>query len=854
MNQISTLSTFLLFGRTAVRRVINRSAAMKPRFAAWKRKAPATTDAPVRTATRHRSEQTSLLRRVGGMWLPIMSLVGMVGLSFNTMFVILGAVELNESRSAAVLHISQEHYDKLKSATAISNKEERDAEVERALASAFSSPTAWQTNASKQLAKERLDEKGMAAFATATADSRFSGTLANLSSEGRVRGMRAVGIYLAYLNLAMVCVAFGMMGKQLSGVDPTLVWLWQFPLSRRVLFSSKLVEYVFDNPTALVTALFYMTAMGICGTNVLAALGLGVLLGLAAGVTAAAVRLGVETFLTQRVSRRTRGAVVAFFAAFGSLAMLSAMIGSNAQFLVESFVKLANVLPAWCSWNPFTAGIGSDAMLNQSGPWYLVSPVTATVLAITVVLFAVKLTASGLACAQDSVRGTQTSPTTEKPQRAKFGIAVWKELLQMRRQPEFVGQVLATPIGICFMLYMAGYSSVLELATKGATNICVTILVACSYMLMVAASQMLSSELKTLWLLQCQPRPLADVIRSKARVWGVIAILISVPFIGGAIALLPGAAVSILIRVPFLFAALWMISELVFGLTVLAAVVTNEQTIRFRRGALLPLLVISNASVALFSQSWWVQLGSLAMMAILTAAVRERQLDELPWLSEPVETPPAKVYPMHAILALVAFQALVGVAQGALLQMPELSTTATVAISYGAAALVVSAVFWTWMSQNGLTKLPTTTVRGPALQPTVLGLTFSCVAGFVVTMFFRWWNVDSTVPAYAINGVVRSADYDKWCLLALWVVAAPLFEEWIVRGVLYRSLRRSWGVGLSVAVSSVLFATLHPAAGSIALVTLGVMTALAVEKTGRLWPSITIHAGYNFMIWLLWMV
>jgi membrane protease YdiL (CAAX protease family) len=36
------------------------------------------------------------------------------------------------------------------------------------------------------------------------------------------------------------------------------------------------------------------------------------------------------------------------------------------------------------------------------------------------------------------------------------------------------------------------------------------------------------------------------------------------------------------------------------------------------------------------------------------------------------------------------------------------------------------------------------------------------------------------------------------------------------------------------------------------LITLGVMTALTVEKTGRLWPSILVHAGYNFMIWCLW--
>jgi len=85
----------------------------------------------------------------------------------------------------------------------------------------------------------------------------------------------------------------------------------------------------------------------------------------------------------------------------------------------------------------------------------------------------------------------------------------------------------------------------------------------------------------------------------------------------------------------------------------------------------------------------------------------------------------------------------------------------------------------------------------------------------------------------------------------MWVIAAPLFEEWILRGMLYRSLRRNWGMAVSVALSAVLFATLHPAAGCISLITLGVMTAVATERTNRLWPSIFIHAGYNFMIWMM---
>ena len=87
---------------------------------------------------------------------------------------------------------------------------------------------------------------------------------------------------------------------------------------------------------------------------------------------------------------------------------------------------------------------------------------------------------------------------------------------------------------------------------------------------------------------------------------------------------------------------------------------TNEQTVRFRRSNLLPLLVIGNLSVAIYSQNWWMELSALVTLAVFNATVRERQIVELPWLSEPVETPPKKVYAMHAVLAIIGFQALIG--------------------------------------------------------------------------------------------------------------------------------------------------------------------------------------------------
>jgi membrane protease YdiL (CAAX protease family) len=41
-------------------------------------------------------------------------------------------------------------------------------------------------------------------------------------------------------------------------------------------------------------------------------------------------------------------------------------------------------------------------------------------------------------------------------------------------------------------------------------------------------------------------------------------------------------------------------------------------------------------------------------------------------------------------------------------------------------------------------------------------------------------------------------------------------------------------------------------ASSVAVLCLAVATALVLEKTGRLWPSMLVHVGYNAFIVALW--
>ena len=83
------------------------------------------------------------------------------------------------------------------------------------------------------------------------------------------------------------------------------------------------------------------------------------------------------------------------------------------------------------------------------------------------------------------------------------------------------------------------------------------------------------------------------------------------------------------------------------------------------------------------------------------------------------------------------------------------------------------------------------------------------------------------------------------------VVLAPLFEETIFRGALLPVLAKRWGTAGGVVLSALLFAMAHISIGELApLTVLGVGLALLRVSTGRLLPSVLMHALWNAITFL----
>lgn len=102
-----------------------------------------------------------------------------------------------------------------------------------------------------------------------------------------------------------------------------------------------------------------------------------------------------------------------------------------------------------------------------------------------------------------------------------------------------------------------------------------------------------------------------------------------------------------------------------------------------------------------------------------------------------------------------------------------------------------------------------------------------------------------TTAEHPVSGLVF-ADVDPLQLSAIGVAVtllAPLGEELIFRGFLYRALRMRWGVWPALFVTSLAFSTVHPSLGPYFVLSAGF--CLAYEWTGSLWTSILLHGLWN---------
>ncbi|MEO7811277.1 MAG: CPBP family intramembrane glutamic endopeptidase [Usitatibacter sp.] len=78
-------------------------------------------------------------------------------------------------------------------------------------------------------------------------------------------------------------------------------------------------------------------------------------------------------------------------------------------------------------------------------------------------------------------------------------------------------------------------------------------------------------------------------------------------------------------------------------------------------------------------------------------------------------------------------------------------------------------------------------------------------------------------------------------------VLAPLTEELVFRGLLYRAWEAQWGWFTAMLASSALFAAYHP--NPMPVFVAGIFYACLYRRTGSIWAPIVAHAAFNILMW-----
>jgi membrane protease YdiL (CAAX protease family) len=142
--------------------------------------------------------------------------------------------------------------------------------------------------------------------------------------------------------------------------------------------------------------------------------------------------------------------------------------------------------------------------------------------------------------------------------------------------------------------------------------------------------------------------------------------------------------------------------------------------------------------------------------------------------------------------------------------------------------------------------------------PSKMALLFSFVGGMAFLLLFSivllpLFPPDETVTAHPANAINQGSMWVVLLFAFSAIVFAPIAEEFLFRGVLYKGVSQSTNKIISALVISGLFILAHPDAlrsgywlTQVSLYMFPFLLVLLREKTGALYCPVMLHSGSNF--------
>ncbi|HTV22485.1 MAG TPA: CPBP family intramembrane glutamic endopeptidase [Polyangiaceae bacterium] len=678
------------------------------------------------------------------------------------------------------------------------------------------------------------------------------------SDAGRFELLKPLAVVAFFLALAQVLQHVAGSDEDLARVGPGLEWLFSFPVRARALFLARAVAAPLTSPLCwLVLFPFYAVVFCCSGQGALGVLP-------AAGAAAFVALLGgglrvlLETTLRRALSpvgvSRVQAILLAFsllpLAAGYSIAFSPVTSGvlDWARGLSDTWLYAPLTLPlAWAGGGARALGAGLVA-LGALGAWLA--------LCVSIAERVVRDGVTTGAGEHAVVRGGIESQVASRPT-LLHGIVLkeWRSLLRDRRTR---AQALFAPL-LMFGMQFVLNPSLTDAITSNPRHTATAAFAVSAFSLTTSAFTVLSAEGPAMYWLYLAPVSLARALIQKLWVRGLVSAAFGLLVFVVAWVETPAIIVESLPYAALAFFGIALYAVIAVGIGTLGTdVLEPEPRRRVRPGGMyLFMLLAALFAHAIYTPAPWTKVVQVALSALLAFAVWQKLLERLPYLLDPTEAPPPSITVADGVMAALAFfvlQSLLALPFSSGDRAPALTLLVTFVGAGCLVALVALLVFRKnrvphLMQALGLRRRPEQ--RQSLLSPIGLGIGSGALAA-LLALGYLWVarhvpSLESGFDEAQQSLAELDAEGRRWMLLVS-VLAAPVFEEFIFRGILYRGFRRSVRAPIAVAASALVFALVHPAATALPIFVMAVLAASAYERTGWLATPVAAHMTYNAIV------
>ncbi len=694
---------------------------------------------------------------------------------------------------------------------------------------------------------ERYDALGRSAF-------RVAPTFVDLWSDaGPWAGVaQATPVFVALTALIALSIALAVVGSaDARTLADELSWLYQMPARASPLLAARAIVCCLLKPSAWVVGAPMFFAIARMHGHGLSAYVWGACAALQIGVLAGSVELVAPLALGRVLSAAGVRTVQGVLAFLGSMGFMVAIVAAR------RLVPALHQPPGWFALLP---GASLLPLIDDSPRRALAAMVSIAWVAlppVVAVLLGGRLIARGLVVSpgERSSRRRRAAPI-ESPRVAsapiRWGVAIKELRWAVRDRRALMGILFPAFFLVPQEMLRPGF---LEELLKNSQRAAIAGFGLACYGFAFSATSVLSSEGGALWLLYASPRPLHRILLEKLTLWCCIGLAYLAIALGAATLHQRSLGEGPL----HLTMAAGGVILFAFVAAGLGALRTDPEA-PARPGMPVGILYLYLALASVYgyvlaTESLYGKAVALAFFSLLALALWQKVRNRIPYLLDATARPPPSLDVSDAILIAVAFFVMQIVITLCLWPL-DLGGAERLSLAFSIAGALVVAGAFAVLRKVGVPDLLLATginaKTGNARQFTAAAIApvFGVGLGAAAQAYSR--VIARFVPEDAMSKAGPLAIHDAQWFVVTALVSAPLFEEMIFRGFLYRSLRRSWPAWAAALASGATFAACHPPVAAAPVLVLGVLAAVLVEWSGSIIAPVLLHTTYNAMILSGW--